>query len=106
MSLETSNKYNLSKIIDYQEKSVVSKEIIKKDTGTITVFAFDKGEGLSEHTAPFDALVQVLEGVLELTIAGELYILEKGDIIVMPANVPHALNAKERFKMILSMIKS
>lgn len=106
MSLETSNKYNLSKIIDYQEKSVVSKEIIKKDTGTITVFAFDKGEGLSEHTAPFDALVQVLEGVLELTIAGEVYILEKGDIIVMPANVPHALNAKERFKMILSMIKS
>jgi len=106
MSLKTANKFNLSNLIEYQENSVVSKEIIKKDTGTITIFAFDKNEGLSEHTAPFDALVQVLEGILELTIDGEKYVLEKGDIIVMPANVPHALHAKEKFKMILSMIKS
>lgn len=106
MSLKTANKFNLSNLIEYQQNSVVSKEIIKKDTGTITIFAFDKNEGLSEHTAPFDALVQVLEGILELTIDGEKYVLEKGDIIVMPANVPHALHAKEKFKMILSMIKS
>lgn len=106
MTLETSKIFNLTKIIDYQDKSVVSKEIIKKDTGTITIFAFDKDEGLSEHTAPFDALVQVLEGTLELTIEGQLYTLKKGDIIIMPANIPHALHAKERFKMILSMIKS
>lgn len=106
MTLETSNIFNLSNLIDYQEKSVVSKEIIKKETGTITIFAFDKDEGLSEHTAPFDALVQVLEGTLELTINGKLYTLKKGDIIIMPANIPHALHAKEKFKMILSMIKS
>ncbi len=106
MSLKTANKFNLSNLIEYQQNSVVSKEIIKKDTGTITIFAFDKNEGLSEHTAPFDALVQVLDGILELTIDGEKYVLEKGDIIVMPANVPHALHAKEKFKMILSMIKS
>lgn len=106
MTLETANIFNLENLVDYQEKSVVSKEIIKKETGTITVFAFDKGEGLSEHTAPFDAMVQILDGTLELTIDGELYELKKGDMIIMPANVPHALHAAERFKMLLSMIKS
>lgn len=106
MTLETSNIFKLEELVEYQEKSVVSKEIIKKETGTVTVFAFDKGEGLSEHTAPFDALVQVIDGTLELTIDGTQHILNKGDIIIMPANVPHALHAKEQFKMILSMIKS
>ena len=106
MTLETANIFNLENLVDYQEKSVVSKEIIKNETGTITVFAFDKGEGLSEHTAPFDAMVQILDGTLELTIDGELYELKQGDMIIMPANVPHALHAAERFKMLLSMIKS
>ncbi|MBR0472532.1 MAG: cupin domain-containing protein [Methanosphaera sp.] len=106
MSLETANIFELANLVEYQEKAVVSKEIIKKETGTITIFAFDKEEGLSEHTAPFDALVQVLEGTLELTIDSKKYTLKQGEIIIMPANIPHALHAKERFKMILSMIKS
>ena len=98
--------YETEKLVVYQEGSVVSKEIIKKETGTVTVFAFDKNEGLSEHTAPFDAMVQVIDGTLELTIDGELFTLTKGNMIIMPANIPHALHAKERFKMVLTMIKS
>lgn len=98
--------YETEKLVEYQEGSVVSKEIIKKETGTVTVFAFDKNEGLSEHTAPFDAIVQVIDGTLELTIDGELFTLTKGNMIIMPANIPHALHAKERFKMVLTMIKS
>lgn len=98
--------YETEKLVEYQEGSVVSKEIIKKETGTVTVFAFDKNEGLSEHTAPFDAMVQVIDGTLELTIDGELFTLTKGNMIIMPANIPHTLHAKERFKMVLTMIKS
>ena len=98
--------YETEKLVEYQEGSVVSKEIIKKETGTVTIFAFDKNEGLSEHTAPFDAMVQVIDGTLELTIDGELFTLTKGNMIIMPANIPHALHAKERFKMVLTMIKS
>ena len=98
--------YETKNLVEYQEGSVVSKEIIKKETGTVTVFAFDKNEGLSEHTAPFDAMVQVIDGVLELTIDGEMFTLTKGNMIIMPANVPHALHAKEKFKMVLTMIKS
>ncbi|MDD3316288.1 MAG: cupin domain-containing protein [Methanosarcina sp.] len=93
-------------LIEYQERAVVSKEIIRKDTGTVTIFAFDKGEGLSEHTAPFDAMVQVIDGKVEITISGNKSILEKGDTIIMPANEPHALHALEKFKMILIMIRS
>ena len=106
LSLNTSEIINLESLIDYQEKSVVSTEIIKKETGTVTLFAFDENEGLSEHSAPFDALVQIIEGCLELTIDGKLYTLNKGEMIIMPANIPHALHAKTRFKMILTMIKS
>ena len=98
--------YETEKLVEYQEGSVVSKEIIKKETGTVTVFAFDKNEGLSEHTAPFDAMVQVIDGTLELNIDGELFTITKGNMIIMPANIPHALHAKERFKMVLTMIKS
>lgn len=98
--------FKTEELVEYQEKAVVSKEILKKDTGRITVFAFDKGEGLSEHTAPFDAMVQVIDGTLELTIDGEVFTLNKGDMIIMPANVPHALHAAEKFKMVLTMIKS
>lgn len=93
-------------LIEYQEGSVVSREIIRKDTGTVTIFAFDKSEGLSEHTAPFDAMVQIIDGKAEITISGNKNVLEKGDMIIMPANDPHALKALERYKMVLTMIRS
>ncbi|HIH75345.1 MAG TPA: cupin domain-containing protein [Methanosarcina sp.] len=96
----------LEGLIEYQEGSVVSREIIRKGTGTVTIFAFDKEEGLSEHTAPFDAMVQVIDGKAEITISGNKNILEKGDMIIMPANESHALHAVERFKMVLTMIRS
>lgn len=95
----------LEKLIDYQTGSVVSKTIIKQPTGTVTFFAFDKGEGLSEHTAPFDALVYLADGEAEITIGGKVNIVKKGEMILMPANQPHALKAKSRFKMLLVMIK-
>jgi quercetin dioxygenase-like cupin family protein len=93
-------------MIEYQEGSVVSREILKKATGTVTLFAFWEGQGISEHTAPFDAMVHVLEGRAEITIGGEAHSLGSGDMIVMPADVPHALKAVENFKMLLIMIKS
>ncbi|OPY23286.1 MAG: Cupin domain protein [Methanobacterium sp. PtaU1.Bin242] len=93
-------------LIEYQEDSVVSREIIRKETGTVTIFAFDKGEGLSEHTAPFDAMVQVVDGKAEIVISGNKNIVNAGEMIIMPANDPHALNALERFKMVLTMIRS
>jgi len=93
-------------LVTYQEGAVVSRTILKKEKGTVTVFAFDKAQALSEHTAPFDALVQLLEGEAEVTIEGRAHRLESGEMIVMPANVPHALKAKERFKMVLTMIRS
>jgi len=93
-------------LMDYQEGSVVSREIIRKETGTVTIFAFDKGEGLSEHTAPFDALVQVIDGKAEIIISGKSNFVNAGEMIIMPANDPHALNAVERFKMVLTMIRS
>ena len=92
-------------LVNYQEGSVVSRTVIKKKTGTVTLFAFDKGEGLSEHTAPFDALVCILDGKAEITISGESVTVENGEMIVMPANKTHALKALERFKMLLVMIK-
>ena len=92
--------------IDYQEGSVVSRTLLKRDGGTMTLFAFDAGQGLSEHTAPFDAMVSVLDGEVEITISGKKYALRTGDMIVMPANQPHALKAVARFKMLLTMIKS
>ncbi|MGI6483078.1 MAG: cupin domain-containing protein [Methanobacterium sp.] len=96
----------LEELLDYQEGAVVSREIIRKETGTVTIFAFDKGEGLSEHTAPYDAMVQIIDGKAEILISGKKYILEKGDMIIMPADEPHALLAIERYKMILTMIRS
>ena len=93
-------------LIEYQDGSVVSREIIKKDTGTVTIFAFDKGEGLSEHMAPFDAMVQIIDGKAEITISGNKNILETGEMIIMPANEPHALTALEKYKMVLTMIRS
>lgn len=96
---------NLSDLVKYQENAVVSSEIIKKDAGTVTVFAFDKGQGLSEHTAPFDALVNIIDGRAEVSISGKLFTVKKGEMIVMPANKPHSLKAMEKFKMLLVMIK-
>jgi quercetin dioxygenase-like cupin family protein len=93
-------------LIEYQEGSVVSREIIRKDTGTVTIFAFDKGEGLSEHTAPFDAMVQIIDGKAEITISGSKNVLEAGEMIIMPADEPHALKALEKYKMVLTMIRS
>ena len=93
-------------LIDYQEGAVVSREIIGKDTGTVTIFAFDKGEGLSEHTAPFDAMVQIIDGKAEIIISGHKNVVNPGEMIIMHAGDPHALNALERFKMILTMIRS
>ncbi len=93
-------------LVEYQPGSIVSREILKKKTGTVTVFAFDAGQGLSEHTAPFDALVQVLEGEVEILIAGKPHRVRGGEMILMPAGQPHALKALQRFKMILTMIRS
>ena len=96
----------LARFVDYQKGAVVSREILSKPTGTVTVFAFDEGQGLSEHTAPFDALVHVIDGEAEITISGESHTVADGEIIVMPANRPHALKALRPFKMMLIMIRS
>ena len=97
---------HLVSLIEYQAGSIVSREIISRPTGTVTLFAFDAGQGLSEHTAPFDAMVSVLDGEVEITISGKKYALKTGDMIIMPANQPHALKAVSRFKMLLTMIRS
>ncbi|TYO97468.1 cupin domain [Geothermobacter ehrlichii] len=96
----------LNQLLDYQQGAVVSRTIIKKETGTVTLFAFDEGEGLSEHTAPFDALVQVTDGEALITISGSEHRVAAGQFIIMPADEPHALKAVTRFKMLLVMIKS
>jgi len=107
MSDELKSKpFIIENLIDYQENSVVSREIIRKETGTVTIFAFDNGEGLSEHTAPFDAMVQVVDGSAEIIISGYKNVVKSGEMIIMPGNVLHALNAVERFKMVLTMIRS
>lgn len=92
-------------LIDYQEGTVVSREIIAKKTGTVTLFAFDEGQGLSEHTAPFDATVFCLEGEVEVTISGRPILVKKDEMIIMPADQPHSLKAKSKFKMLLIMIR-
>ena len=93
-------------LVDYQTGSVVSKMLIDEESGSVTLFAFDKGQKLSEHTAPFDALVQVLDGEAEISISGKMYSLKQGDFIIMPAHKPHGVYAVEKFKMMLTMIKS
>jgi quercetin dioxygenase-like cupin family protein len=95
----------LKEMAGYQERSVVSREIIRKPSGTMTVFAFDKGEGLSEHTAPFDAAVYLLEGEAEIRIDGKPYSVKEGEMIIMPAGKPHALKAITPYKMLLVMIR-
>lgn len=97
---------DVKELLAYQEGSVVSRQLIKKDKGNVTLFAFDRGEGLSEHTAPFDALVLVLDGEAEVVIDGAAHRVEQGQMIVMPADHPHELRALQRFKMMLVMIRS
>jgi len=99
-------KFILRDAVNYQESAVVSREIVSKDTGTVTVFAFAKGQGLSEHTAPFDALVYILDGEAEIHIDRKPHFLKEGEMIIIPANKPHALKAMEKFKMLLIMIRS
>jgi len=100
------NVVKLADLVDYQDGSVVSREIISKKTGTVTIFAFDEGQGLSEHTAPFDALVYVFDGEVEISISGKPFRVKQGEVVIMPANQPHALKAIKRFKMMLTMIKA
>lgn len=102
----TAQTLNLKNLTEYQDGAIVSKEILKKDTGNVTLFAFDKNQGLSEHTAPFDALVCILDGTAEIIIAGQSHQVKEGETIIMPADVPHALKANEKFKMMLVMIRS
>ncbi len=96
----------INQSIQIQEGSVVSREIISKPTGTVTLFAFDKGQGLSEHKTPYDALVVVTEGVAEITISGTVHEVKMGEMLLMPANEPHAVKAVGSFKMMLTMVKS
>jgi quercetin dioxygenase-like cupin family protein len=95
----------LTELAEYQKDSIVSRTVIDKKTGTVTFFAFDEGQGLSEHTAPFDALVYLLDGEAEISISGKAFHLKEGEMIIMPANQPHALKAIKKFKMILTMIR-
>jgi len=99
------NKSKIISMIDYQVGSVVSKEVIKGEAGTVSLFAFDKGQGLSEHAAPFDAMAYIFDGEAEIIISGQSNYLKTGEMIIMPANKPHALKALQRFKMMLVMIR-
>lgn len=103
--INTGENFNVAGSVEYAAQTVVSRAVLKKETGNITLFAFDKGEGLSEHTAPFDAMVHILDGQAEIRIGGTPHILKEGEAIIMPANISHALRAIERFKMMLIMIK-
>jgi quercetin dioxygenase-like cupin family protein len=105
-SVEMARAFDYNALADYQAGTVVSKTIIDKPVGTVTVFAFDKGEGLSEHTAPYDALVQIIDGVATIRIAGTDHQVAAPQSIIMPAGIPHSLRAVERFKMVLTMIRA
>lgn len=96
---------HLAEHVQYAEGSVVSRALVQKPVGSITLFAFDSGQGLNEHTAPYDAFVQVLDGEGELIVGGKSVTVKTGDTVLMPANVPHAVNARQRFKMLLTMIR-
>ena len=102
----TGTAFDLSGYIDYSSGSVVSKTLVDKKAGTLTLFSFDAGQGLSEHTAPYDAVVQILDGEAEITIGGKANTVAAGQMIIMPANIPHSLKAEKRFKMLLTMIRA
>ena len=104
-AFEKETVFSLEDTIEYTDGGVISKQVIKSKGGNLTLFSFDKEQGLSEHKTPFDAIVLILDGEAEITIGGKLHLLKKGESIIMPANVPHALKAVERFKMLLTMIR-
>ena len=106
VKFEPAQAAQVATLVDYQIGSIVSREILKGTTGKVTLFAFDEGEGLSEHTSPFNALVQIVEGEAEITISSQPHHVKAGELILMPAQQPHALKALKRFKMILTMIRS
>jgi quercetin dioxygenase-like cupin family protein len=106
MDTPASQPLQLTDLVGYQTGSVVSRTLVNEKAGTVTLFAFDQGEGLSEHTAPFDAMVHILEGEAEVVISGRPLSLKQGEMVIMPANEPHALRALTRFKMLLTMIRS
>jgi quercetin dioxygenase-like cupin family protein len=97
--------FSFAESIEYSDQAIVSKTVLKNPKGNVSLFAFDKGEELSEHTAPFDALVQIVDGVAEIIIDGAVNVLYEGHSIIMPSNIPHAVKARKRFKMVLTMIK-
>jgi Uncharacterized conserved protein, contains double-stranded beta-helix domain len=103
---EKAKVFSFNDSVEYASGGILSKTVLKKETGNISLFSFAKGEALSEHTAPFDAMIQVVDGKGEVTIGGKPYILKAGEAIIMPANIPHAVKAVEKFKMVLTMIKS
>ena len=103
--LKAAEPAQISTLIEYGEDAIVSRTLVENDAGTVTLFAFDEGQGLSEHTAPFDALVQIVDGESEIIIGGAPNKVKEGDLILMPANIPHALRATKRFKMILTMLR-
>ncbi len=104
-SFETAKVFRFNKEVDYSENGIVSKRVIEKKTGNVSLFAFDKGQSLSEHTAPFDAMIQVVEGTAQVIINKQPFTVTIGETIIMPANIPHAVYAIDRFKMVLTMIK-
>ena len=103
--LDKGVKFSFNDSINYNDSAIVSKHLLKKSTGNISLFAFDKGEELSEHTAPFDAMVHIVDGKADIIIDGKSNILQANETIIMPANIPHALKAVEQFKMVLTMIR-
>ena len=102
---EHSNVFKFQEKVEYSTEGIVSKRVLDRPVGNVTLFAFDKGQRLSTHSAPFDAMVQVMEGKAEIVINEQPFNLEAGDTIIMPAGIPHAVNATEKFKMVLTMIK-
>jgi quercetin dioxygenase-like cupin family protein len=97
--------HELHQLVEYQKGAIVSRTLVNRKTGTVTLFAFDRGQGLSEHTAPYDAMVCILDGEVEIVISGKPFRLKKGNMIIMPAREPHALKALKKFKMLLIMIR-
>ncbi len=104
-SFETAKVFRFNKEVDYSDNGIVSKRVLEKKTGNVSLFSFDKGQSLSEHTAPFDAMVQIVEGTAQIIINKQPFTVNIGETIIMPANIPHAVYAIERFKMVLTMIK-
>lgn len=103
--LEKDTIFSTNKVIDYADGGVISKELVHSNAGSVTLFSFDAGQGLSEHSAPFDALIQVIEGKMELTVEGTKHVISAGESFIIPSNAHHSVNAAERFKMIITMIR-